>query len=219
MSDESLFREVDEEVRQEQFKKLWERYGNLLVALAFAVVAVVGGWKAWEYWQVKQAEQAAETYFAAARLASSGKTDEALAQFATIDHQGFGQVARLRQANLLAKQGKAEDAVKLYDGLAADPAAEASFRDLARIRAGYVLADTMKPGDLLLRVGDYDKDGNRWRHAAREILAIAAWRAADYAMAERYVNAIMSDPEAPASLRQRAKTLSELLTPLLAKKS
>ena len=32
LSDESLFREVDEEVRQEQFKKLWARYGNAIIA-------------------------------------------------------------------------------------------------------------------------------------------------------------------------------------------
>lgn len=218
MSDESLFREVDEEVRQEQFKKLWERYGNAVVVLAFAVVAGVGGWKGWQYWQVRQAESAAETYFTADRLATSGKPDEALAQFATIDHQGFGQLARLRQANLLAKQGKGDEAVKLYDAVAADPSADASLRDVARIRAGYVLADTMKPDELLPRIGGFDKDGNRWRHAAREIFAIAAWRAADYTMAERYVNAIMSDPEAPGPVRQRAQTLSQLLTPLLAKK-
>ena len=37
MSDESLFREVDEEVRQERFKKLWERFGNYIIALAFLV--------------------------------------------------------------------------------------------------------------------------------------------------------------------------------------
>ena len=33
MSDESLFREVDEEVRREQAKKLWDRYGTYLVAV------------------------------------------------------------------------------------------------------------------------------------------------------------------------------------------
>ena len=41
MSDESLFREVDEEVRQEQYKKLWERYGNHIIALCLIVVAGV----------------------------------------------------------------------------------------------------------------------------------------------------------------------------------
>ena len=36
-----IFHEVDEEVRREQLKKLWDRYGIYLIALA--VLVVVGG--------------------------------------------------------------------------------------------------------------------------------------------------------------------------------
>jgi hypothetical protein len=48
LSDESLFREVDEEVRQEQFKKLWARYGKFVIGLvrigdARGTVAQAGG--------------------------------------------------------------------------------------------------------------------------------------------------------------------------------
>ena len=43
MSDESLFREVDEEVRQDQFKKLWKQYGNYFTALAVVMVLLVAG--------------------------------------------------------------------------------------------------------------------------------------------------------------------------------
>jgi len=60
VSDESLFREVDEEVRQDQLKKIWARYGNLIVAVCLALVAVVAGIKGWQYWQIRQSEQAAE---------------------------------------------------------------------------------------------------------------------------------------------------------------
>ena len=46
MSD--IFTEVDEEVRREQLKKLWERYGNYAIALAFLVVAAVAAWRAYD---------------------------------------------------------------------------------------------------------------------------------------------------------------------------
>ena len=59
MSEESLFREVDEEVRQDQLKKIWTRYGNLIVGVCVALIAVVAGIKGWQYWQVRQAETAA----------------------------------------------------------------------------------------------------------------------------------------------------------------
>jgi hypothetical protein len=215
VSDESLFREVDEEVRQEQYKKLWERFGNYAIALSIAVVVGVAGLKGWQYWQVKQSEAAAQIYFAAAKLAADGKSDEAVAQFAKVGHAGYGQLARLRQAGVVAGQGKTEEAVKIYDAVAADGSADPALRDLARIRAGYLLADTVKPDALLPRLGALDREGNPWRHAAREIFGIAAFRVGDYSMADRYMNAIFADPETPAALRQRAQIMIQLLTPLL----
>ncbi|MBC8036903.1 MAG: tetratricopeptide repeat protein [Rhizobiales bacterium] len=217
MSDESLFREVDEEVRQEQFKKLWDRYGNAVVALCLVVVAGVAGFKGWQYWQVNQSETAALTFFEAAKLAEAGKPGDALKQFETVSHPGYGLLAKFRQAGVLAADGKTEEAVKLYDAIAARPGANAALRDLARIRAGYVLSETLKPDELTARVGGFDQAGNPWRHAAREIIGIAAWRAGDHKLAQTTMAAILSDAETPAALRQRAQTISQLLTPLMSK--
>ena len=218
MSEESLFREVDEEVRQEQFKKLWERYGNAVIALCLIVVAGVAGFKGWQYWQTRQSEAAAQVFFASIKLAGSGKADEALKLLPTVDQAGYAQLARLRVAGILAGQGKIDEAVKAYDGIAADSSVDAALRDLAKIRAGYALADTLKPAELASRIGGFDAAGNPWRHAAREIEAIAAWRAADYLTADRMMNTILADAETPAGLRQRAETISQLLVPLLPRK-
>ncbi len=217
MSDESLFREVDEEVRQDQFKKLWDRYGNAVVALCLVIVAAVAGFKGWQYWQVKQSETAALTFFEAAKLAEAGKPGDAAKQFEAINHPGYRLLAKLREAGVLATQGKTEDAVKIYDAVAAGAGNDAALRDLAKIRAGYVLADTLNPDELAARVGSFDQAGNPWRHAAREIIGIAAWRTGDHKLAQTKMETILSDAEAPRALRQRAQTLSQLLTPLLPK--
>src|SRR6202044_2660334 len=50
-----IFNEVDEEVRREQLKKLWERYGNYLIAVCVLVVVGVGAWRGYEWGQGKQA--------------------------------------------------------------------------------------------------------------------------------------------------------------------
>lgn len=215
MSDESLFREVDEEVRQEQFKKLWARYGNLITVLAVLVVAVVAGVQGWKYWQVKQSETAAAAFFEAATLAENSKPDDALKTFATVDHAGYGVLARMRQAGLLATQGKTADAVKGFEAVAADGKADPAIRDLARIRAALLLADTVAPAELAKRLEGFDAAGNPWRHAAREAKAVSAFRAKDYAGADAQVQAMLADPETPGDMRQRAKMMSDLLLPLL----
>jgi len=53
-----IFTEVDEEVRRERLKKLWDRYGNLVIAAAVVAVISVGGWRGYQYYEAKQAAAA-----------------------------------------------------------------------------------------------------------------------------------------------------------------
>ena len=77
MSDDSLFREIDEEVRRDKIVSIWTRFGNLILAVCFLVIAGVGGYKAWQYWDAKQAEEAGMRWYGAVRLAEQGKDAEA----------------------------------------------------------------------------------------------------------------------------------------------
>ena len=84
MSD--IFNEVDEEVRREQLKKLWERYGNLIIAAAFLIVAGVAAWRGYEYWQARKAAEAGAVYESALKLSDEGKHTEA--------EDAFGKLGR-----------------------------------------------------------------------------------------------------------------------------
>ena len=217
-TDESLFREVDEEVRQDEYKKIWDRYGKHFTTLAILAVAGVAAFQGWHYYQTKQAEDAGAVYFAALKKAADGKTDDALSALAAVNHSGFGQLAALQSAALLAKKGDAEKAVAAYDAFAANATNDPALVDLARIKAGYILVDTATPDQLLPRLGKFDKDGVVWRQEAREIFGLAAWRVKDYAMADRYIQALYTDAEATPSMKQRAQIMIQLIAPNLAKK-
>lgn len=218
MSDESLFREVDEEVRQDQFKKLWTQYGSYFTALAVVVVLAVAGFKGWQYWQLTQSETAAQIFADGVQKLQDGKTADAEAAFAAINHSGYAKLADLRRAAALAAAGQTDEAVALYDKIANDQKNAQSLRDLARLRAGYVLTDKLAPAELISRLGSFDNETSPWRGLAREIFALAAYRTGDYTMADRYLNAIISDQGVSLELRQRAQMLLEVITPLLTAK-
>jgi len=215
LSDESLFREVDEEVRQEQFKKLWARYGNLVIGLCVLVIIGVAGMEGWRYFQQKQSEAAGSTFFSAVQLAEAGKPADAVKQFEAIDKTGFATLGRLRAAAELVSEDKVEDAVKIYDAVAADTANDQTLRDLARVRAAAALAGTAGFADIEARLKDFNVDGNPWRHMAREILASVQYRVKDYAGADKQVQAILADPETPPQQRQRAAMMADLLQPMV----
>ena len=212
-TDESLFREVDEEVRQDEYKKLWDRHGRKLTILAVLIVAAVAGYQGWKAYSLKQAEDAGTLYFDALRKATEGKTDDALAALSAVNHAGFGQLAKLREAVLLGTKGDLQKSVAAFDAFAADPANEPALVDVARIRAGYALVDTAKPDELLTRLGRYDNETSIWRNEVREIFGLTAWRTKDYTMADRYFKAIDADKDATQSMRQRAEMMLQLIAP------
>ncbi len=208
-----IFQEVDEEVRRERLKKLWERYGNLLIAACVLIVAGVGAWRGYDYWQAKKAGQTGAAFEQAATLAESGKHKEAEAAFARIaadGSAGYRVLARLREAGELAPTDKA-GAVKAYDALAADKSVGQMMQDLAAVRAGYLLVDIAPYSQMLSRLEPLTGSDRIFRHSARELLALSAWKAGDVSAARKWTDMMMADPGTPSGTRSRAEILSELI--------
>jgi hypothetical protein len=211
-----LFDEVDEEVRREQLKKLWERYSIFIIAGAILIVAAVGGWRGYQYLEAKKAAEAGASFEAAAELSEQGKHAEAEAAFtklAATAPYGYRILSRLRGAAEVATRDP-QAAAKLYDDIAADRSVAPPEQDLARIRSAGLLLDTTSYNNLLQRLEPATGPGATYRHTARELLALSAWRANDAAATRQWLDMIANDGATPASLRSRAEALQALLPPV-----
>ncbi len=207
-----IFHEIDEDLRRERLSRIWSRYGAYIVALVVVVLLGVAGWRGYEWYRTQQAEAAGARFAAALRLAGEGKHEEAEKAFAAIAADGTGGyrvLARFRAAAELAATDKPA-AVAAYDGLANDTALDPLARDVARLRAGYLLVDTAPLADIEARMKPLDTDTGPFRHSAREILGLAQYRAGDLAAATKTFETILADPETPPGLRQRAELMRGL---------
>src|SRR5580698_10340503 len=211
-----LFDEVDEEVRREQLKKLWDRYSIYIVAAALLIIAAVAGWRGYEYLEAQKAAEAGAAFDTALDLAEQNKHAEAQAAFdklATNAPAGYRMLARLRAAGEVAASDPQAGA-KLYDDLAADRSIGTEQQDLARVRAAALLLDTDSYPNMLQRLDAATKPDATFRHTARELLALSAWRANDITAARQWLDMIASDGETPAAMRSRAEALQALLPPV-----
>jgi hypothetical protein len=100
--------------------------------------------------------------------------------------------------------------VKAYDALAADSSLGRPLQDLAAVRAGLLLVDSAPLAELNTRLEPLTTLDRTFRHTARELLALAAWRTGDQAAAKRWFDMITADPETPAGTRARVDVLIAL---------
>jgi len=211
-----LFDEVDEEVRRDQLKKLWDQYSIYIIALAILIVAGVGGWRGYQYLEAKKAAEAGAAFDKAAELAEQNKHAEAEAAFADLAAKapyGYRMLARLRTAAEVAVRDKPA-AAKMFDDIAADSSVGAAERDIARIRAAQLLLETTTYPNMVQRLEPSTAAGATFRHTARELLALSAWRANDATAARQWLDLITNDGDTPPGLRSRAEALQALLPPV-----
>jgi len=208
-----IFQEVDEEVRRERLMKLWQRYQYLIVAVVVLLLAGVGGWRLYEWQQEKRAAELGTAFEQAVTLAEDGKHAEAEAAFAKVAAEGnkiYRQLALMRQAGELA-QTDSKAAIAAYDKIADDSAVGADLKDLAGVRAGELMIDAGSFNDVRPRLEPLATEGRPYRHTAREMLALAAWRSCDIESAKRWFDLIVSDIQTPPTIRDRVEMLIALV--------
>jgi hypothetical protein len=211
MSD--IIREVDEELRRERMMKLWERYGIYAVAVAVLVVLAVGGWRVWEWYSLREAAKSSVQFESAIALGNEGRRPEAeaaLNALAKDGTSGYRLLARFRAAAETTKSNR-QGGVAAYDALAADTSLESVFRDFARVQAALLLVDSASVAEITSRMEPLLVPSSAFRNSARELIGLAHYRAGERAAAAKRFAEIVTDPDSPPSMRNRAQVMGALL--------
>jgi hypothetical protein len=211
-----FYDEVDEEVRRDQLKKLWDKYSIYIVAVALLIIAGVGGWRGYQYVEAKKAAEASEAFNRASELSDQGKHEEAEKAFAELAAKapyGYRLLSRFHAAAEVASRDP-KAAAKMFDDLAADSSIGGEQQELARIRAAGLLVDSATYPEMKQRLEPATVPAAAFRHSARELLALSAFRANDTNSARLWLDQISADTDTPPSLRSRAQALQALLPPV-----
>ncbi len=210
---DEFIREVDEEYRRDRIAQLWVRYNGVIIGLALLLVLAVAGWRYWEYREETRAQAAAARYQEALQLATDGKGEEAERTLESLAKDADGGYALLTRFRLAAELGRdsADEGAKAFDALAADAAVDATWRDLARLRAALLRMDGADPAAVRPSLEPLTGASNPWRHSARELLGLSGLKAGDMDYAGRWFDQIAADRETPAPLRQRLEIYTALV--------
>ncbi len=205
-----IFREVDEALREDRAKMLWQKYGNIGIAVVTVILLATAGYVFWQDYADKRDQELTGTLLSALEASESDPTAAiaALAELGEDQSDRQGVVARLHEAALRLETGDTAGAVDIYRLVADDGGVPDAWRDLALLLAVLHSLDSGDPDALAAEIRPLTDEDSAWRYNARELAGLLALRVGDVEEARQIFELLAADPFAPAGIRNRALELT-----------
>ncbi|PTQ11553.1 hypothetical protein CLG96_08960 [Sphingomonas oleivorans] len=213
-NEDAFFREVDEELRREQLKGFWQRYGRILVALIVIGLAALAAFLWWQADRAKKAGLDSEQFTQAIADLNENKANAARSKLDPLvnsPRDGYRAAAKLTLAASAVEKGDMKGAAAAYRAVAADASLPQEFRDLALVRGTAVEFDTLPPAAVIDRLKPLAVAGNPWFGSAGEMTAMAHLKMNRPQAAAPIFAALQKDETVPETIRQRAQRMAALL--------
>jgi len=210
-----IFKEIDEDLRRENFARLWQRYGYYVIGFLIVVVIATGVAVAWRQYQARVRADEGERYQVALELLHQGKVKEASNAFATLAEASGrrGVLARFEGAGILVHNGDKAGAVARYNAITADASVDQQFRDLATILS---VQNSLVSGDskrLIEQLQPLAAGAGPWQPSALEMTALAQLKTGDKKAAAATYRRLSDNRAAPQGMRTRAAEMVAALAP------
>ncbi|MFN5481378.1 MAG: tetratricopeptide repeat protein [Brevundimonas sp.] len=201
-----VFEEVEEELRSERWQRLAKRWGPVIGAvLLVCLIAALGYW-GWDSWRTRQAEAASVDYDRGVQALQQGDLAAAESAFNTAAERGgaYRALALNQRAGIALQSNRTEDALALLDE-AAEATGDPILRDMAALKAAFLVLDTAPLEDLTERLEPLTADGRPYAAYAREALARARLQHNQLPAARETFVLLSLGQDVPDSVRQRAQ--------------
>lgn len=212
-SNDAFLREVDDALREDQMLGAFKRYGKP-IGLAVAVGLLgLAGWLGWDHYSNQQSGETGEKLVLAIDDLEKGNIKPAKDALGglTGKSDGYDASVRILEGAIAQRQGKADEAAKLFAQVAADSNSPKAFRDLATIREIATNFEKLPPQQVIDRLKPLAVPGNPWFGSAGELVGMAYLKQGRADLAGPLFGQIAQDESVPESLQRRAQQLAGLL--------
>lgn len=216
MSD--IFREVDEDLKQERLQNLWKKYGSYLIGSIVGVILCVSGYTYFDYTQTQKLKSEQLAFEKAIFESQNIETDQALAKLEAFEKEAdknYQILTYFYKAHYLQKKKDNAQAFKVYSDIYSHKSADQSFKHLALIFGGQLLTKIEAASDkkdIILGLENLSKGNSRWKYLALELLALENIKQGNNEKARQFVTQLIEDANSPHSSKMRAKEIKHLLS-------
>lgn len=205
---DAFINEVNEEVKNDSFKELWNKYGLFIIAVVVIAVSGAVSFEKLKNWRLQSNRQNTEMYMDAARQQNDAEAMIAALQKINQNDRGiYGDFARLQIANVLIEQNKADEGLAMLSKLADDAQVNGEVRQIALVKYATYKVDTLSQKELADILKPVLEANNSWTPIANDLLAMAAIREGDLQTAREIYSNLLKIKELPESFKSKVQEM------------
>lgn len=205
---DTFIQEVDEDVKNDNLKELWNRYGLFVIAIVVLAVSAAVSFDKLQAWQTLRNQNRTENYMAATQLQDSADDTIAALQKISQDNQGiFSDFAKLQIANVLLDENKQEEALAALEKLAGEKQVNSEVKNIALIKLATYRVDTLSYEEFKQLLQPVLATENSWTPMAQDLLAMSAIKNGDLENARAIYENVLKAKDLPDNFRARIQEM------------
>ena len=210
--------ELERDIRQEKFLKIWNAHGKKIIYGSVAVLAAIALFMLWQNYETGKRLRLSQKYTGAQELIVNGKVDQAIGVLQELSTQGsiYQTLSRFLLAALLKEPGTKQDvpqSLKLYESLAEDKNLKPLYRDFALLMVISLRTTQQQesPEALLEKLKPLLAAENPWRLQAMELQGSLLSQKGDTLQAAEVFAEIARDSRVPQGMLMRSQVMAQML--------
>lgn len=191
--DTAIFEEVDEELRNEKFKQLMNKYGGAILSVIVLALAITVGYEKIEQWRINKAEKRNIQYTQA--ITPNANYENNIVELENIVHTETGlyrDIAQLQIANILLDNNQKEKGIEVLNKICNDANVSQKVREIATIKLATYKIDSSSFEDINTMLTPIISANGSWAPMAKELLAMSAIYNKDFALAKKLYNELLA---------------------------
>tara|TARA_B100000989_G_scaffold297554_1_gene283643 strand:+ start:968 stop:1612 length:645 start_codon:yes stop_codon:yes gene_type:complete len=209
---EEFIREVDEELQDEKYAKIWKKIGPYVISLAIGIVLFTSGVVFWNNFTEDKKQKLGDDFTAAVELIKEEDFDTALIALERITDKasdGYVTMAKMKKASILIQKKQILRGLEIYEDLE-KTAFDQSFKDMSTIL--FVLnAIDHRPSEILLNKIERLTTNSSWKFSALELKGFILLKEKKLSESKKTFNTIIEMGNAPTTLASRARDMVDFL--------
>lgn len=206
---DAFIQEVDEDVKNDNLKVLWDKYGLLIIAFVVLAVSAAISVDQIKNWKTAQNQQRTEEYMAAAQL-QADNPDNTIAALQKVSqkNQGiFSDFARLQIANVLLNEDKIDEALTALENIINDKQVNSEVKHIALIKLATFKLDTMDRASFEKLLQPVIAENSSWTPMAQDLLAMSAIKNGDVETARSIYENILKIEDLPEGFKNKIQDM------------